>query len=226
MVEAPPQSEDRRPIAARHWRLSRRVAGWLARQGVTANAISVAGMLSGILAGVALAATSWTDGWERWLWLAGALCIQLRLLANMLDGMVAIETGTTSPVGELYNDVPDRISDMAALIGAGYSVGGDVALGYVAACVALLTAYVRAVGKAAGAPSEYCGPMAKQQRMFLLTLVAIWCGLAPASWQPAWGDSGAWGLVTAGLVVIIGGGIVTVLRRLMRSAANLRKSIP
>jgi phosphatidylglycerophosphate synthase len=53
--------------------------------------------------------------------------------------MVAIEAGTASPVGELYNEVPDRVSDTATLIGAGYAVGGHPTLGYVAACLALFT---------------------------------------------------------------------------------------
>jgi phosphatidylglycerophosphate synthase len=220
MTEATYQPTERRPLAARHWRPSRQMATWLARRGVSPNAVSLAGMGCGVAAGVALAATSSWPDWESAGWLAGAALIQLRLLANMLDGMVAIESGRASRVGELYNEVPDRVSDTAALVGAGYAAGGDVALGYVAACVALFTAYVRAAGKAAGAPQEYCGPMAKQHRMAVLTAVALFCGLAPASWQPEWG------LPAAGLLVIAVGGLVTVARRLTRTAAYLRKGDP
>src|SRR5207245_4613587 len=124
--------------------------------------------------------TSWFSSMgERVAWLAAALLIQLRLLANMLDGMVAIECRRASPVGELFNEVPDRISDVATLIGAGYAAGGDVTLGYLAACVALFTAYVRAMGKAAGANQEFGGPMAKQQRMFIVTVIAVYCAVVP-----------------------------------------------
>src|SRR5439155_6616796 len=159
-----------RPIAVREWGVFRWLAGRLARGGVYPNAISIMGMVSGIAAGAALAATSPLSGLEQRLaWLAAGLFIQLRLLANMLDGMVAIECGKASPVGELYNEVPDRVSDAAILIGAGYAAGGDILLGSAAACVALFTAYVRAMGKAAGARNEFCGPMAKQQRMFVIT---------------------------------------------------------
>lgn len=177
----------------------------------------------GIAAGLALAGTTHADGWARFAWLVAAALIQLRLLANLLDGMVAIESGRASPVGELYNEVPDRVSDTATLVGAGYAVGGDIVLGYLAACAALFTAYVRTMGKAAGASQEYCGPMAKQQRMALLTLVALYCGLTPAHWQPTWGDSGERGLATVALLLIALGSLLTAIRRLVRIAANLRR---
>jgi phosphatidylglycerophosphate synthase len=219
----PYQPTDRRPIAARRWPIWQQAVRWLVRRGVSANSISLAGMVCGLAAGAALAATTPAAKWEPVAWLAGAVLIQLRLLANLLDGMVAIESGRASPVGELYNEVPDRVSDAAVLIGAGYAVGGAIGLGYLAACAALFTAYVRAAGKAAGAPQEYCGPMAKQQRMALLTLVALYSALAPAAWQPTWQERG---LMAAGLLVILLGSLLTALRRLARIAANLRRSKP
>jgi phosphatidylglycerophosphate synthase len=226
MPEGPYQPTERRPIAARRWPIWQQTAKWLARRGVSPNGISLAGMGCGIAAGVALATTSYAPGREHFAWLAGAGLIQLRLLANLLDGMVAIESGRASPVGELYNEVPDRVSDTATLVGAGYAVGGEIVLGYLAACAALFTAYVRAMGKAAGTPQEYCGPMAKQQRMALLTVVALYCGLTPAGWQPVWGDPAGRGLAAAGLLVIALGSLLTATRRLARIAANLRKSKP
>ena len=111
-------------------------------------------------------------------------------------------------------------SDTAILVGAGYAAGGDPALGYLAACAALFTAYVRVAGKAVGAAQEYCGPMAKQHRMAILTLLAIYCGLTPADWQPTW-HAGR-GLMAAGLAVIILGCLLTALRRLARIAVRLR----
>jgi phosphatidylglycerophosphate synthase len=189
----------------------------MARRGVSPNAISLAGMICGVAAGIALSATTYAPFGERVFWLGGALLILLRLLANMFDGMVAIELGQASPIGELYNEVPDRVSDTAILIGAGYAFGGNVALGYLAACVAIFTAYIRAMGKGTGAPQEFCGPMAKQQRMAVVISVAVYCALMPASWQPTWG------LMAAGLAVIVVGGLLTAIRRLVRIARNLRQ---
>lgn len=216
-----PETLDRRPIATRNLRMSQAAAAWLARQGVSANAISVAGMVAGMAAGVVLAATAYATGWEQSAaWLLGALLIQLRLAANMFDGMVALQSGQSSPLGELYNEVPDRVSDAATLIGAGYTFGGNVELGYLAACVALFVAYVRAMGKSAGLPNEFCGPMAKQQRMFTVTVAAFYCGLTPLSWQPSWDRIG--GPMALALALIIAGGIGTALRRLYRIAGALK----
>ena len=213
------QSVDRRPIAAReHW-LARRVAAWLADRQASPNGISIFGLICGIAAGALFALTVWSSGASRWLWLGGALLVQLRLAANMFDGMVALARGTTSPLGELYNEIPDRISDSAVLIGLGFAAGSG-ALGCLAALAAIATAYVRAVGKAAGVPSEFCGPMAKQQRMFLVTLTALWFGLVPASWQQ--GLAGI-DLARGVLIVIALGAVFTAGRRLLRIAAALRR---
>lgn len=44
--------------------------------------------------------------------------IQLRLLCNLFDGMVAIEGGKKSDVGSLYNEFPDRIADSLLIVAA------------------------------------------------------------------------------------------------------------
>jgi phosphatidylglycerophosphate synthase len=215
---------DRRPIAARDLKGMQAIASWMARKGFSANGISVAGMIFGALAGVALFLTPRLPDFSRLLWLAGAAFIQLRLLANLFDGMVAIERGTASKVGELYNEVPDRVSDSATLLGLGYAAGGDVLLGFGAALAAMMTAYVRAVGKGAGAPNEFCGPMAKQQRMFLATVVSIFCAAAPAAWQRVSLGCCTLGLPACVLIVILAGSLVTVVRRLLKIGARLRSA--
>ena len=206
---------DRRPIASRDRRVWQKVAAFLAARQVSPNAISVAGLVAGTAAGLFLAATRFAEGdWrQRALWLAAAASMQLRLVANLLDGMVALASRKASRLGELYNELPDRVSDAAVMIGAGYAVGGLPILGYIAACVAITTAYVRAVGKTAGAANLFIGPMAKPQRMFVLTLVALLMAAVPRNWQLCWGDQHA-GLPALGLALIIVGGLLTVRRRL------------
>ncbi len=150
------------------------------------------------------------------------LLIQLRLLANMFDGMVAIETGKASPTGALYNEVPDRVSDAAMFIGAGYGLGGQPPLGYLAACLAVFLAYLRAQGRVAGAPQEFCGPMAKPQRAFVMTLLSLYCAVAPAAWQAELMVS-EWGAVAWVLMLVIVGELWTAGRRLRRIARHLRE---
>src|SRR5437763_8451096 len=214
MQEASSEAIDRRPIATRNRKWAQAVTVWLASRNVSPNAISIAGMCACIVAGIALGLTSISD--YRVLWLIAALGAQLRLTANMLDGMVAIASGRTSKIGELYNEFPDRISDAAVFIGAGFAWGGNVALGYIATILAVFTAYVRAAGKIAGAPNEFCGPMAKQHRMLVVTIACLYAAITPRFWQMiAFGDLRI-GLMTLGLAVIVVGCVITVIRRVAR----------
>ncbi|MBL8735571.1 MAG: CDP-alcohol phosphatidyltransferase family protein [Planctomycetes bacterium] len=212
---------DRRPIKSRDTALAQRFAAWLVARRVSPDAISLFGMGAGLAAGIALAATGpWPAG-ERWLWAFAALGVQVRLLCNLFDGMVAIGSGRVSPLGELYNDLPDRVSDSAVLIGLGLA-GGCPWLGCAAALLAMATAYVRTLGRALGAGSDFGGPMAKQQRMFVVTLVALYMALAPALWRPVLAGLGLPGLA---LVVIVVGSAWTVVRRLRNVARQLRGGI-
>jgi phosphatidylglycerophosphate synthase len=220
MQEAPSNSIDRRPIATRNRKWAQLSTAWLASRNVSPNAISIAGMSTCIVAGIALGMTSIAD--YRILWLIAALGAQLRLTANMLDGMVAIASSRTSKTGELYNEVPDRISDAAVFIGAGFAWGGNITLGYIATILAIFTAYVRAAGKIAGAPNEFCGPMAKQHRMLVITLICLYSAITPRSWQTITFNDSQIGLITLGLVVIIVGCVITVIRRVGRIAHALK----
>ncbi len=215
------QIPQRRPIAARETKAAKWLATWLVRRGVSPNAISVGSLIAGLSAGGALACTG-LEWFQPAGFLAAALLVQIRLMCNMLDGVVAIEGKVTSPVGELYNELPDRFSDAAILIGAGYGAGGEPTLGYVAACLAILTAYVRALGNQAGAHQEFCGPMAKPQRMATITVAALYAGLTPGALQPGIGPEGRWSVLSWALAVIVIGEVATVYRRLRRITLTLR----
>lgn len=213
---------NRRPIATRRWTFFQQAASWLANIGVTPNAISVSSVVFACAAGLALAATSWSTGEipQRVLWAVAAVMIQFRLIANLLDGLVAVEGGKKTPTGELYNEVPDRVADTAVLIGAGYALGGDPRLGAAAAIVALFVAYVRAIGAAVGVGQVFSGPMAKQHRMAIVTVVSLYLAFSPTAWQPA--DAAGRGLIAIGLGGIVLGGVVTAFRRLRVIAQRLR----
>lgn len=170
-MEAPRQDEtgQRRPIKARGNAAIQRIAAALARSPLTPNTISV---LSIAFAAAGAAALLWLPPWGA---LLCALGIQLRLLCNLFDGMVAVEGGKSTPAGALYNEVPDRIADSLLLVALGYAAGMPWA-GWLAALLAALTAYIRTLGGALGLPQGFGGPMAKQHRMALMTLA---CVLAP-----------------------------------------------
>jgi phosphatidylglycerophosphate synthase len=175
-------------------------------------------MFFGIGAGLAFASTRNGDLLPL-RWLAGAALVGLRLLANMLDGMVAERQGTSSPLGALYNEVPDRISDVATLLGMGYAIHSLPELGWAAALLAVLTAYVRAQVAFVGAPQDFSGPMAKPQRMALVIAAAILAALGSLLsirfFQVAVPSSFLW--------IIAVGSAWTAWRRLSRGADFLRK---
>jgi phosphatidylglycerophosphate synthase len=201
---------ERRPLKSRQWGFSIALASRLARMGVSPNAVSLVGLAAGVLGGVALAATA-LDRAPWHFWLLGAACVQLRLLCNLIDGMIAVESGKRSPVGELYNEIPDRVSDGATLTGLGFAAGGDPWLGLTAAILAVFVAYVRAAVKIAGAPQDYCGPMAKPHRMFVVTVTSLLSAALPG-----------WRIATAALALIVAGCVVTAIRRLARASRFLK----
>lgn len=203
----------RRTLATRNRSWARVLAHRLARAGVRPNAVSVASVAWAGAAAVAFVLTTEAVGWARAALLgAAAACVQLRLLCNLLDGMLAVEEGLRSKTGDLYNELPDRLADVLALVGAGYAARAlphGMTLGWAAAVLALLTAYVRALGGSLGLAQLFIGPMAKQHRMFALTVATLASIPEALSGRPP-------AALRAGLVVIGAGSIITIVRRTRR----------
>ena len=204
-VEAP-----RRPLKSRDRAWARASARWLTRMGVSPNSISIASVVFSAVAALALWRTAYVTDWERsLLFLAAAAGIQLRLLCNLFDGMVAIEGGRKTSYGEIFNDMPDRFADVAILVAAGYSMPSRSwghELGWLAAVLAVLTAYVRLLGGTLGVRQYFRGPMAKQHRMAVMTAA---CLISAAGLFP----NGHGSIVGLALIIIIAGSAVTVVRR-------------
>ena len=196
------------------------MAAWLAGRGIRPNAVSLASVAFAAVAAVSL----WlslrphgeTDGV---LLVAAAAAIQLRLLCNLLDGLIAVEGGLGSPQGEIYNDLPDRFADAMIFVGAGLALRAlpyGMTLGWVAALAAVITAYVRMLGGAVGLPQDFCGPMAKQHRMAATTAGCL------AGAAEAWFHRPPRLLFLAVAVVILGS-LITIARRTARIAAGLAR---
>jgi phosphatidylglycerophosphate synthase len=223
---------DRRPMKPRGWAVMHRLTDGTIRLGLSANAISVLSVVFAALGAAALVATSSTAGvTQRLLWFGGALGIELRALCNLLDGMVAVKTRSASPVGELYNEVPDRFSDILMLAGLGYAAGSTPTLGWMAAAAAVLVAYVRAQAAASGAGQDYCGPMAKPVRMQLVAIACLVYAIGPeTNWtlDYTWVytlTGGRLRITLAGAVLgfVVLGCVTTVIRRLVRASHRLRQ---
>jgi phosphatidylglycerophosphate synthase len=184
------------------------------------------------IACVALVKASHSTSPAVWLVVAAA-GIQLRLLCNLLDGLLAIEGGLKSKTGELYNEIPDRVADVVILVGAGYALDpwGQVVglgvvestvtydcigptLGWLSALLAVLTAYVRLLGGSLGLVQSFSGPMAKQHRMFTLT-VGVLASAVEVSLR------GSMRALAIALGAIVVGSAVTLVLRTRRIARQL-----
>jgi phosphatidylglycerophosphate synthase len=202
----------RRVVATRETSWAKSLARTLAERDVQPNHVSVASIGFAVVACAALVASPDLSPPPRALALvAAAAGIQLRLLCNLLDGMLAVEQRLKTPTGEIFNELPDRIADVVILVGAGYAAPGfgGAALGWAAAVAALLTAYVRALAGSLGFTQSFVGPMAKPHRMFTLTVAALLAASEAISGQPA-------RAIPIGLTLILVGSMVTVTRRTRR----------
>jgi phosphatidylglycerophosphate synthase len=205
----------RRPVAARQSGAVRDLAREIARLGLRPNQVSVASVVLSALAGACIVAGAHVHGSAgRALLLAGALLIPVRLLCNVLDGLLAVEGGLRTPSGAVFNELPDRLSDLILCVCAGYAAGGPwgMALGWSAGSLAVLTAYVRALAGSLGAHEDFGGPMAKQQRMWTLAFAAAVAATLPA-------DVGTLFLWTLG--VIAAGCAVTIALRTLHLIREL-----
>jgi phosphatidylglycerophosphate synthase len=213
-VEAP-----RRVLATRQAGWARALAHRLGTSGVRPNAVSVAGLGFALASGTAFYCSSGlTREGRAMLLLGAAACIQLRLLCNLLDGMLAVEEGLKTATGEVFNELPDRVADVLILVGAGYAgtaAGHGATLGWAAAVAAVFTAYVRVLGGSLGLTQHFIGPMAKQHRMFALTVVTLLAAAEVLADLPS-------RAIPAGLTVVAAGSLATAVRRTTRILREAR----
>ncbi len=204
------KNDNRRPIAARATGWARALSTALARSSITPNQIS---LISIFFAAVGAIVLVW--GFSPWGLLLAAICVQLRLLCNLLDGMVAVECGKQTATGGLYNEFPDRVADSLLIVALGYAAMYPW-LGWLGALLAALTAYVRVFGGSAGLDQDFRGPMAKPQRMAVLTLACV-ISAAELYWN------GSRHALLLGAVVIAAGSALTCFTRIRVMAIRLHE---
>jgi len=203
----------RRPLKSRNTRWAARCAQILIRLSVRPNHISILSIVFATLAGASFLLLNRFDGSAQIvLYLTAAVCIQLRLLCNLLDGMVAIEGGFHSSSGDVFNELPDRISDVVVLVPIGYALPNlpwARELAWSAALLAVLTSYMRALGASLNMPQDFSGPMAKPQRMFVITAGCLLSCLEVLGHRSG-------NVMSLALVIVAIGSLITVVRRTLR----------
>lgn len=213
----------RRPLKSRQRPWASSLSRALLRLGLSPNQVSV---LSAVFAGGAAAAMGMSGQGgtlPAWLWwLLAAVGIQLRLICNLMDGLMAVEGGRRTADGDIYNEFPDRIADVLVLAGLGLASGTRVGemLGWACACGALVTACIRMHGASLTGSHDFCGPFAKPHRMALSTAACLAMAVA-GRWISA-GDLLPWvlGVMAVGIAVTV----VRRLRRLSRALLHGKSS--
>ncbi len=209
----------RRPIKTRRSPWAAALSRGLLRLGLSPNQVSVLSAVFAAGAGAAMLLAVREGTALPWMWwLLAAAGIQLRLICNLMDGMMAVEGGRRTPDGDLYNEFPDRIADVLVLAGLGLASGSKMGelLGWACACGALATACVRMHGATLTGFHDFCGPFAKPHRMALATaaclVMAVFGTGVSATQVLPW----VLGLMAAGIAA-------TIVRRLHRLSRTLHE---
>lgn len=215
------QLSDRRPLSSRDTAWAQRLAQYLAGTSITPNQISYASMG---FAGVAALAFICSGNYVGWAYVICMVFVilgcQLRLICNLMDGMVAIEAGKQTRDGALWNEFPDRVADIVVISALGVATGWS-ALGWAAAALAVLVAYTRELGKGIDGVVDFAGPMAKPHRMALVSAGALLAALIevrPIASLPV--DAARLVLLTV-LIVLVVGCVITVFRRVIAMQRRL-----
>ncbi len=208
--------ENRRPLSSRDIGFFQKLAKALVNMGLTPNQVSVLSTIFAVVSAIGFYKLSTLTACVLLCWFMALAGILLRLLCNLMDGLMAIEGGKKTPAGEIYNDFPDRLSDVIIMMGASflvpYSWGRD--LGWLASVLALFTAYVRMLSASMGKGHDFCGPMAKQHRMFVLNVSLV-------AWLAEYYLTSTTYSLTVGLLIIAAGSLVTVINRLCKLVKKL-----
>ncbi len=177
----------------------------LARRSVSPDALTLAAVPVGLVAGGCLLLSPAVPA----VLLAVPLLAAARLILNLLDGAVARRAERTHPRGELYNELGDRLTDIAFLAPVAFLPGADrttVLLGVTGAVFASLAGLAP---RAAGSERIYGGILSKPGRMALLAVCAV---AALIVGPEAWGPFGP--LLLLGTVLTAVERIVVAARRL------------
>ena len=205
---------ERRDINSRNASWARSIAKALAKTKITPNQISILSVFMSVMALIAF----YYSFNHPFLLLVAVFFIQMRLMCNLFDGMVAIEYEKKSCLGDIFNDLPDRFADLFIILGFSYSVQNmpfAVQLGWICVVFSMMTAYIRVLGRSLGTKTYFSGPMAKQHRMFV-------CSFCAVLHYVIYLMNGNLPIIYCGLYVIALGSIITCFNRLYKISSEIK----
>jgi CDP-diacylglycerol---glycerol-3-phosphate 3-phosphatidyltransferase len=171
----------------------------LSAAGITPDQITLAAIPVALLGSAALLASPA----QSMTLLAVPVLVGARILLNLLDGNLARRSGRMHPRGELFNEIGDRVADVAFLAPVAFLPGASMQLVLFGVMAAILASYVGITTRAAGGPRIYRGVLSKPGRMILLAVCSIWALVAgPATPWMVFGP------------LLLAGGLLTLAERL------------
>jgi CDP-diacylglycerol--glycerol-3-phosphate 3-phosphatidyltransferase len=176
----------------------------LARRGITPDAVTLSAVPVGVVAGACILASPAVPA----LLLLVPILAAVRLILNLVDGALARQTGLMHARGEFYNEVGDRLTDLAFLVPVAFVPGADRTMVLLGALGAVLASFAGLATRAAGGERIYRGILSKPGRMVLVGAFSV----AAFAVGPS-----AWGLF--GPLLLIG----TVLTALERVVVGIRR---
>jgi CDP-diacylglycerol--glycerol-3-phosphate 3-phosphatidyltransferase len=180
----------------------------LAAAGVTPDQVTLAGIPVAIMGGLCLLASPAIPA----LLLVVPVLVVLRLVLNLLDGSLARTTGRTHPRGELYNEVGDRLADVAFLAPVAVLPGASATLVLLGVLGGVLASYVGIATRAAGGERIYRGILSKPGRMAVLAVACVVAfALGPA-------DTRTWAVFGP---LLLAGTVLTLVERLVVAVRTL-----
>lgn len=200
----------RRPIANVFRRTAHVAVGWAVRARIHPDVFSYGSIVAAFIA----AFLFWRSREMPMLILPAIAFAFVRLWLNMFDGMVAIAAGKASKIGEIINDLPDRVSDVVIFAGVAHSGWCNPIFAYWVAIFAVIVAYVGMIGQAMGVQREFSGWMAKPYRIVALSIGAL-ATLAGVKTAPLT-------ILDWTLIAILIGCVQTIIVRLARIFRALR----
>jgi phosphatidylglycerophosphate synthase len=138
----------------------------------------------------------------------------VRLVLNLLDGQVARGSGSVRPMGEVWNELSDRMADVLMIGALAFVTAVGPLLAGAATVAALLASYAGITSRAVGAPRQYGGPMSKPGRMIALAVAAPLALVLTDGWP-----------MTLAAVVIAVGALVTLAQRLAATDRDISRVV-
>jgi CDP-diacylglycerol--glycerol-3-phosphate 3-phosphatidyltransferase len=137
-----------------------------------------------------------------------------RTACNALDGLVSRRLGVASSMGEVFNELIDRISDILIFISLILLPQTHDMLGYLALLIVLLNSYLGILSKSAGGSRQYGGLMGKADRMIYISVAAL---VVLIFNQPNWWN------IFLGFVLV--GTVITFVQRFNATKNELRAQL-